>query len=453
MARAISRIFQLLLAGLMICALVLPAVPQSASLTGPVPVAPQTGSATPVYVRAGKLLDVRSGKMLEDQIIVISAGRIGRVAPAAQQQILAASHVVDLSHATVLPGLIDCHTHIMLADTDNSHYEEYLLKDSYQYRTILATLNVKRDLEAGFTAMRDVETEGAMYSDVDVRNAINQGLIPGPRLKVATRGISSTGGYELEGYAPQVTVPSGVELVDGPYEARKAVREQFNYGADLIKIYGNDRYRFLPDGKIVSVATFSFEEIQAIVDEARLKGIKVACHAYDGPGLHYCIDAGVASIEHGIQLDDEAIHKMVAKGTYLVPTLQVYCCALEKGDLAMTAGKSSRLAIHEASFRKALAAGVKIAFGTDAGSFQHGTQAIEFEWMTRYGMSPLEAIRSATLNAADLLGWADDLGAIETGKYADLIALEGNPLNDIKQLEHVKFVMKGGEVIRNDFAK
>jgi len=430
----------------------LPALAQTASLTGPVPVAEQPASSIE-YVRAGKLLDVRSGKVLDDQIIVIRGARVDRVTPAREQQIPAGAKVVDLSQATVLPGLIDCHTHIMLADTDNSHYEEYLLKDSYQYRTILATLNVKRDLEAGFTAMRDVETEGAMYSDVDVRNAINQGLIPGPRLKVATRGISSTGGYELEGYAPQVKVPSGVQLVDGPYEARKAVREQFNYGADLIKMYGNDRYRFLPNGQIRSVANFSFEEVQAIVDEARLKGLKVACHAYDGPGLHYCIDAGVASIEHGIQLDEDAIHKMVAKGTYLVPTLQVYCCALEKGDLAMSGGKTSRVAIHEVSFKKALAAGVKIAFGTDAGSFPHGTQAVEFEWMTRYGMSPLDAIRSATVNAADLLGWTDDIGTLEPGKYADLIAVDGNPLSDIKQLEHVKFVMKGGEVVRNDYVK
>ena len=430
----------------------LPVLAQTASLTGPVPVAEQPASSIE-YVRAGKLLDVRSGKVLDDQIIVIRGARIDRVAPAREEQIPADAKVVDLSRATVLPGLIDCHTHIMLADTDNSHYEEYLLKDSYQYRTILATLNVKRDLEAGFTAMRDVETEGAMYSDVDVRNAINQGLIPGPRLKVATRGISSTGGYELEGYAPQVKVPSGVQLVDGPYEARKAVREQFNYGADLIKMYGNDRYRFLPTGQIRSVANFSFEEVQAIVDEARLKGLKVACHAYDGPGLHYCIDAGVASIEHGIQLDDDAIHKMVAKGTYLVPTLQVYCCALEKGDLAMSGGKTSRVAIHEVSFKKALAAGVRIAFGTDAGSFPHGSQAVEFEWMTRYGMSPLDAIRSATVNAADLLGWTDDIGALEPGKYADLIAVDGNPLSDIKQLEHVQFVMKGGEVVRNDYVK
>src|ERR1700730_5357403 len=360
-----------------------------------------------IYVRAGKLLDVRSGKMLSNQVIVIRGDRVERVSSSNDVPVPPGAVVVDLSHATVLPGLIDCHTHIMLSDTDDSHYDEILLKQSWQYRTILATLNVKRDLEAGFTAMRDVETEGAMYSDVDVRNAINQGLIPGPRLKVATRGISTTGGYGLEGYSTQVAVPIGVQTIDSPAEARKAVREQFNYGADLIKIYGTDRYSFLPDGREVSVADFSLEEVQAIVDEARLKGLKVACHAYDGPGLHYCIDAGVASIEHGIQLDDDAIRKMVAKGIYLVPTLYVYCCALEKSDLAMSGGKTSRLAIHEVSFKKALAAGVKIAFGTDAGSFPHGTQAIEFEWMTRYGMTNLDAIRAATINAADLLGWSD----------------------------------------------
>ncbi len=418
-----------------------------------VPLAKAADISAATYVRAGKLLDVRSGKMLNDQVIVIRGDRIERFAASGEVQIPAGATTVDLSHATVLPGLIDCHTHIMLADTDDSHYDEILLKQSWQYRTILATLNVKRDLEAGFTAMRDVETEGAMYSDVDVRNAINQGLIPGPRLKVATRGISTTGGYGLEGYSPEVTVPIGVQTIDSPAEGRKAVREQFNYGADLIKIYGTDRYSFLPDGKEVSVADFSLEEVQAIVDEARLKGLKVACHAYDGPGLHYCIDAGVASIEHGIQLDDDAIRKMVAKGIYLVPTLYVYCCALEKGDLAMSGGKTSRLALHEVSFKKALAAGVKIAFGTDAGPFPHGTQAIEFEWMTRYGMTPLQAIQAATIHAADLMGWADQIGAIEPGKFADMIAVDESPLGDIKQLEHVRFVMKGGAVVKNDYAK
>ncbi len=417
------------------------------------PVAKAADISAATYVHAGKLLDVRSGKMLNDQVIVIRGDRIERFAASGEVRIPAGATTVDLTHATVLPGLIDCHTHIMLTDTDDSHYDDILLKQSWQYRTILATLNVKHDLEAGFTALRDVETEGAMYSDVDVRNAINRGLIPGPRLKVATRGISTTGGYGLEGYSPEVTVPIGVQTIDSPSEARKAVREQFNYGADLIKIYGTDRYSFLPDGKEVSVADFSLEEVQAIVDEARLKGLKVACHAYDGPGLHYCIDAGVASIEHGIQLDDDAIRKMVAKGIYLVPTLYVYCCALEKGDLAMSGGKTSRLAIHEVSFKKALAAGVKIAFGTDAGPFPHGTQAIEFEWMTRYGMPPLQAIQAATINAADLMGWGDQIGAIEPGKFADMIAVDENPLGDIKQLEHVRFVMKGGAVVRNDYAK
>jgi imidazolonepropionase-like amidohydrolase len=420
-------------------------------MAAPIAKAADTSAAT--YVRAGKLLDVRSGKILNDQVIVIRGDRIERFAASGEVQIPAGASTVDLTHATVLPGLIDCHTHIMLTDTDDSHYDEILLKQSWQYRTILATLNAKHDLEAGFTALRDVETEGAMYSDVDVRNAINQGLIPGPRLKVATRGISTTGGYGLEGYSPEVTVPVGVQTIDSPSEGRKAVREQFNYGADLIKIYGTDRYSFLPDGKEVSVADFSLEEVQAIVDEARLKGLKVACHAYDGPGLHYCIDAGVASIEHGIQLDDDAIRKMVAKGIYLVPTLYVYCCALEKSDLVMSGGKTSRLAIHEVSFKKALAAGVKIAFGTDAGPFPHGTQAIEFEWMTRYGMTPLQAIQAATINAADLMGWADQVGAIEPGKFADMIAVDESPLADIKQLEHVRFVMKGGTVVRNDYAK
>jgi imidazolonepropionase-like amidohydrolase len=423
----------------------------AAAMAAPVAGAADLPAAT--YVHAGKLLDVRSGKMLSDQLIVIRGDRIERVVANGGVQIPPGSATIDLTHATVLPGLIDCHTHIMLTDTDNSHYDDILLKQSWQYRTILATLNVKRDLEAGFTSMRDVETEGAMYSDVDVRNAINQGLIPGPRLKVATRGISTTGGYGLEGYSPEVTVPVGVETIDSPSEARKAVREQFNYGADLIKIYGTDRYSFLPDGKEVSVADFSLEEVQAIVDEAHLKGLKVACHAYDGPGLHYCIDAGVASIEHGIQLDDDAIRKMVAKGIYLVPTLYVYCCALEKGDLAMSGGKTSRLAIHEVSFKKALAAGVKIAFGTDAGSFPHGTQAIEFEWMTRYGMSPLQAIQAATISAADLMGWGDQIGVVEPGKFADVIAVDENPLDDIKQLEHVRFVMKGGTVVRNEYGK
>jgi imidazolonepropionase-like amidohydrolase len=406
-----------------------------------------------VYVRAGRLLDVRTGTVRTDAVIIIRGERIERVAAASEVQIRTDAEVLDLSRATVLPGLIDAHEHIFLTGEDNGRYDEQLLKESWQYRTIEATVNAKRDLDAGFTSMRDLETEGAMYSDVDVRNAINRGLIPGPRLEVVTRALSTTGGYPLEGYSPEVLVPSGVQIVDGPDEARKAVREQIKYGADLIKIYGTHKFRFTSDGKMFSQPTFTLDEVRAITNEAHREGEKVACHAYGGEGLHNCIDGGVDSIEHGLDLDDGAVRDMVAKGVWLVPTLYVYEGDTRKEDEAMSGGKVSRASLHEPSFRKALAAGVKIAFGTDAGPFPHGTQAIEFEYMTRFGMSPLAAIQAATINAAELMSWSDRVGAIEPGKFADIIAVEGNPLNDIKQLEHVKFVMKGGAVVRNDLAK
>jgi imidazolonepropionase-like amidohydrolase len=411
------------------------------------------GDPPVTYIRAGHLLDVRSGKMLTDQIIIIRGDKIDRVADASQIQIPAGATVTDLSRATVLPGLIDAHTHIFLTGEDNGRYDEQLLKESWQYRTIEAVVNAKRDLDAGFTSMRDVETEGAMYSDVDVRNAINRGLIPGPRLQVATRAISTTGGYPLEGYSPEVTVPSGVQIADSPEEARKAVREQIKYGADLIKIYGTHKSHFASDGSLVSIPTFTLEEIRAIVDEAHTEGVKVACHAYSDPGLKRCLDAGVDSIEHGLVLNDADIQEMLAKGIWLVPTLYVYEGATRDEDNAASGGKASRASLHEPSFRKALAAGVKISFGTDVGPFPHGTQAIEFEYMAKLGMSPLAAIQSATTQAAELMGWSDRVGAIAPGNFADIIAVEGNPLQDIKQLEQVKFVMKGGQIVRNDLAK
>jgi imidazolonepropionase-like amidohydrolase len=410
------------------------------------------GQTAKKYVLAGRLLDVRSGKILQDQVIVISGDKIESVAPAKSRQIPPDAKVVDLSHSFVLPGLIDAHTHILLVDESRNPYDEQLLKKSWQYRTIEATVNARKDLEAGFTTMRDLETEGAMYSDVDVRNAINNGLIPGPRLQVATRALSVTGGYPLEGYSPEVTMPTGVQIVDSPDAARLAVREQIKYGADLIKVYATHHFHFTPDGSIWNQPTFTPAEMAAIVNEAHRLGVKVACHAYGGEGLHNCIDAGVDSIEHGLLLDDAALQHMVAKGIYFVPTLYAYETIADQ-DLVASGGLTSRARIHEASFRKALHSGVKIAFGTDVGAFPHGTQAKEFEYMVKFGMTPLYAIDCATLESAALMGWSDRVGDLEPGKFADIVAVQGNPLEGITELERIKFVMKGGEVVRNNTAQ
>jgi imidazolonepropionase-like amidohydrolase len=406
--------------------------------------------ARTIAVRAGRLFAGTNSTLVSNQVILIRGGHIERVGPAGDVSIPASAQIIDLSHATVLPGLIDGHEHIFLTGEDNGRYEEQILKESWQYRTIEAIVNVRKDLEAGFTSMRDCETEGAMYSDVDVKKAINRGLIPGPRLLVATRAMSVTGSYPLLGYSPEVPVPHGVQIVDGPWAARKAVREQIEYGADFIKVYGTGRSHFSPDGKLVSIPTFTLEELKAIVDEAHRQGKKVACHAYGDPGLWNCVEAGVDSIEHGLDLSDADIQAMVKKGTFLVPTLYVYEL-IRKEDLEVSGGKNSRAAIHEISFKKALAAGVKIAFGTDAGPFPHGTQAKEFEYMVKFGMTPAQAILSSVHEAAVLMDWQNEVGSVEPGKYADLIAVSGNPLEDITELERVKFVMKGGEVVKNDF--
>jgi imidazolonepropionase-like amidohydrolase len=362
-----------------------------------------------VVIRAGKLFDSQHGVFITNAVVVVHGERIAEAGAADQVKIPAGATEINLHHATLLPGLIDAHTHLLLTGELNGRYDEELLKESYQYRTIEAVVNARKDLEAGFTSMRDLETEGAMYSDVDVRNAINRGLVPGPRLEVATRALSTTGGYPLEGYSPEVTVPSGVQKVDSPWEARKAVREQIGYGADLIKIYGTHHFSFTPDGKLESVPTFTLEEVQAIVDEAHRLGKKVACHAYGGPGLHNCLDAGVDSIEHGLDLDEGAIREMIQKHIYLVPTLYVYEFD-SSGDLKATGGKTSRARIHEGSFRRALAAGVTIAFGTDVGPFPHGTQSKEFAYLVHFGMTPVQAMRAATWVAAELMGWQDRVG-------------------------------------------
>lgn len=399
-----------------------------------------------IAVRAGRMFDGKSDHLLSNQTILIQGERIVEVGPSARVKIPAAAQVIDLSRDTVLPGLIDAHTHVFANKED--FYEE-VLKESLQYRTLLALVNAQKDLNAGFTTIRDVKTEGAMYSDVDLRNAINRGIVPGPRMQVATRGLQSTGGFQPNGYAPQLALPSVEEQVDSPWEARRAVREQIWRGADLIKLYATNHFTFDANGHMNIPPTFDEEEVRAIVDEAHHRGKKVACHAFGGKGLHYCLDAGVDSIEHGVQLDDAAIKEMVAKGIYLVPTLYHY--QLMKPEQVKQFNGNSIAGASEPSFRKAVAAGVKIAFGTGVGPFPHGTQAKEFEWMVKFGMTPVGAIRAATSVAADLLGWQDRVGSISDGKFADLIAVSGDPLTDVTELERVKFVMKGGQVVRDDF--
>jgi len=305
-------------------------------------------------------------------------------------------------------------------------------------------------LEQGFTTLRDVETEGAGYGDVEIREAIEEGTIPGPRLFCSTRGISSTAGYDLEGYAPELTMPKGVQIIDGPVEARKAAREQLDHGADWIKVYMTHRSWVGVQGQLVSQPTLTVDELKAIVDEAHGWGKKVACHAYNGTGLQRALDGGCDSIEHGLEITDAQIEQMARQATWYCPTLEVYY-----GDWApeeTAPGKRDRLRaqVHETSFRKALKANLKIVFGTDIGGIRwQELQAREFTRMVSFGMTPMDAILSATSRPADMLERKGQIGVIVPGAFADVIAVSGDPLKDIKELESVKFVMKDGTVYKD----
>jgi imidazolonepropionase-like amidohydrolase len=415
----------------------------------------QTRAQAPkaTLIKAGRLIDVRAGRILENQGILIEGERIKAVGPLAEIQrgAPATAHVIDLSRSTVLPGLADCHTHILLqGDITSEDYDEQLLKESIPYRTIRATVAASTALHNGFTVMRDLETEGAMYADVDVKTAINRGIIPGPRLFVSTRAFSATGMYPLTGYSWELKLPEGVQIVDGADNIRRAVREQVKYGADWIKFYADRRY-YLKDGKLHSWVNFTDEEMKAMVDEAHRLGRRVAAHAMGWDGIDASLKAGVDSIEHGYGLDEGLIDRMVKQNVYWCPTIYVGVYVAE-GRAA--AGAPIWLAMRDLeakAFGVAVRKGVRIAYGTDVGGYAWTVnQAKEFTYMVCYGMTPMQAIQSATVAAADLLERSDDFGSIEPGKFADIIAVGGDPIRDISELERVQFVMKGGEVYRND---
>ncbi|HET9837158.1 MAG TPA: amidohydrolase family protein [Candidatus Angelobacter sp.] len=401
-------------------------------------------------IRAATLIDGVAGQARHNVLIVVKGNRIESVSEGGNPP--AGAAVINFgSGVTVLPGLIDTHTHIFLQGEDPKieGYDDQLLKHPSSYRAARATVSARRALEQGFTTLRDVETEGAGYGDVGIKEAINNGFIPGPRLFVVTRAISVTGGYPLEGYNPDIVVPKGAQLGDGPVELRKITREQLENGADWIKVYMTHRSWVDKEGHLVSQPTLTVDELRAVVDEAHGQQKKVACHAYSGVGLHRALDGGCDSIEHGLSLDDAAITQMKEHGVWLVPTLGVYYLDWSPENTAEGKRDRARANEHEVSFKKAMKAGIKIAFGTDMGGIPW-TEPIagEFGWMVKFGMPPMDAIKAATTRAADLLEMKGELGVIAPGAYADIIAVQGDPLANIEALKNVTFVMKDGAIFK-----
>src|SRR6202521_209443 len=406
-------------------------------------------------IRAGSLIDGSSGSPRKNQLILVRGNRIEKIAEGSAQ-IPVGAVLIDLSTTTVLPGLIDSHTHISLWGEDPAEggYADNILKAGIALRAARATFACRRALEQGFTTIRDLETEGAGYGDIEIKQAIEEGTIPGPRIFGATRAISTTGGYNLEGYAPELEMPKGVQIVDGPVEARKAARQQLEHGADWIKVYMTHRSWVDKQGNLVSQPTLTVEELKAIVDETHEWQKKVACHAYNGIGLQRALDGGCDSIEHGLEITDVQIAQMHKQGTWYCPTLSPYYDDWAPADSPDGKRDRARAAVHETSFRKALEAHLKIVYGTDMGGIPWSEPlAQEFRRMVTLGMGPMDAIQSAASRAAEMLDMKGEIGVIAPGAYAEVIAVAGDPLKDVGELEHVRFVMHDGAVFKNEIAK
>lgn len=408
-----------------------------------------------VAVRAGKLFDPRSGTLRANQIILTRGDRIADVGP--NVAIPAGAQVIDLSRATVLPGLIDTHLHTMTGNPLIAPGGPGIgprpgptgFAQPIPHHTLAALVNAQRDLRAGFTTVVDLMSHGGWYGTVDLRNAINSGLVEGPRMQVAGPGMidATTTAAKIPLLDREPVSNLGHLVARTPEGVRRAVDEQLAAGVDWIKIYSTNAYTLRRDGGIDVTPTFTLEETQAIVAAAHAKGAKVACHAYGGEGLRNCISAGVDVPTHGLDLDDGSLKMLLEKRLPL--TVTMFDLSMEHAREMERYG-NSRWSLMEKSFKKALAAGVVLPFGSGAGPFPHGTQGEQFAYLVKWGMTPLQALRSATSVAADLIGWSADVGAVETGKFADLIAVSGDPLADITEISRIGFVMSGGRVVRHD---